>query len=231
MEEKDLYLPVKTLFASQGYAVYGEVKGVDVIAQLDEELVAIELKKELNLKVILQGTKRQKLTDDVFVAIITPTSRIKRGQAHKDKIHLLKRLGIGLIYVHTRHTPYIATIDFMPKLFDIKAVQRRTKKKKLAICKEIQGRYSDYNQGGTRGAIMTAYKESALRILKTLEDGASHSTKDIRQQTNNNNSTRILYNNHYNWFLHIKKGHYQISQHGHEALIKYHDFLNTILSD
>ena len=47
MEEKDLYSPVKTLFESMDYKVQGEVRTVDVVAQKDDHLVAIELKKRL----------------------------------------------------------------------------------------------------------------------------------------------------------------------------------------
>ena len=99
MDEKDLYQPVKDLFESMDFEVKGEVKDVDVVARRDRMVVAIELKKDLSLHLIAQGAKRQRLTDYVYVAIPTPTPKVRKGTVYKDKLYLLRRLGVGLIHV------------------------------------------------------------------------------------------------------------------------------------
>ncbi len=44
LTEKDLYLPVKTLFEAKGYTVKGEVKHCDLVAQSEGKLEIVSLK-------------------------------------------------------------------------------------------------------------------------------------------------------------------------------------------
>lgn len=228
MKEQDLYLPVKILFESMDYSVYGEVNSVDVIAKHGPLLVAIELKKEFSLHLIAQGAQRHKLTDFVYIAIPKPTSKVIRGSIFKDKLFLLKRLGIGLILIDTKKSPYTASIYQEPSLIDIKATQTKNKKKRTAVLKEIKERHGDYCIGGTRGKIVTAYREQSLQILHGLRDGLPHTCKEIREFTHNKKATNIMYKNHYHWYKNIEKGVYQISDLGKSALVEYDPIIKDL---
>lgn len=218
MEEKDLYLPVKTLFTSLGFTVHGEVKTVDVVAIRDDLVVAIELKKDLSLHLIAQGAYRQRLTDHVYIAVPTPTKRSLKGAAYKDKVYLLKRLGIGLIFVTFSKKKNTSTIILEPNLLDIKASQSRNKKRKLALQTEIANRHTDYNLGGSRGKIMTAYKEASIRLIGHMADGATYESRHLRKLTGNPKATKILYNNYYGWFKRVDQGRYALSPLGLKAI-------------
>ncbi len=225
VEEKDLYLPVKNLFTTLGFNVHGEVKSVDVIAMREDLIVAIELKKDLNLHLIAQGAYRQRLTDHVYIAVPTPTQRIQKGAAYKDKVYLLRRLGIGLIFVTFTKKNAKAKILLEPNLLDIKASQSRNKRRKIALQKEIANRHTDYNIGGTRGKIMTAYREAALRLLALMADGKTYESRELRKLSGNPKATKILYNNHYGWFNRIDKGQYALTAIGLKALKEYEPYL------
>lgn len=226
MKEKDLYAPIKTLFESLGFQVYGEVNGVDAVATRGEDTIAIELKKDLNLHLIAQGAYRQRLTDHVYIAVPRPSQKVMKGIAYKDKVYLLRRLGIGLIFVATSQEPYHASIILEPNLLDIKACQSQSKRKKIALRNEISGRHMDYNLGGTRGKIMTAYKESAIRVLAAMADGEVHSSKNIRYETGNPKATTILYANHYGWFKRVGQGQYTLSTKGKKAVDEHSHYIN-----
>ena len=100
MLEKQLFQPIKELFESDGFMVDGEVRKIDMLCMKDDVSVAVELKKELNLKVIIQAALRQKTIDIVYVGIFSPKSL--HNKRFKEKLYLLKRLGIGLIIVAPR---------------------------------------------------------------------------------------------------------------------------------
>ena len=231
MEEKDLYLPVKKLFTTLGFDVHGEVKTVDVVAMRDDLVVAIELKKDLNLHLIAQGAYRQRLTDHVYIAVPTPTQRVLKGMAYKDKVYLLRRLGVGLIFVTFTKKTAKAKIILEPNLLDIKASQSRSKRKKLALQKEIANRHTDYNIGGTRGKIMTAYREAALRLIVFMADDQTYTPKELRQLSGNPKVTQILYNNYYGWFERTGRGQYVLTALGHKAMTEYKSYLIMFSED
>lgn len=73
LTEEDLYLPVKKMFEDEGYTVKGEVNHCDLVAQAkDKPLVLVELKKNLNLELMLQGVDRLTITDQVYFAFPLP---------------------------------------------------------------------------------------------------------------------------------------------------------------
>src|SRR3954447_10082141 len=98
LQEMDLYKPIQTFFVKEGYEVYGEVKDCDIVAVKDEELVVVELKLSLSVDLLIQAAKRQRITDQVYIAIPKPKHRI-RSKAWTDKCHLVRRLELGLIIV------------------------------------------------------------------------------------------------------------------------------------
>ena len=79
-KETDLYEPVRSFLEEEGYQVQAEVKGCDIAAVKEGQMVIVELKKAFNLKLVYQGLERQSLTDQVFLAI--PRPKRGRGKRH-----------------------------------------------------------------------------------------------------------------------------------------------------
>ncbi len=227
MDEKDLYAPTKILFENLGFEVYGEVRSVDLVAYREDTVVAVELKKDLNLQLIAQGATRQRLTDYVYLAIPMPTARVRKGRAFKDKIFIARRLGLGLIYV-TLGKNEKSEIVHEPNMIDIKASQQRNKRKRLALHKEVQERLGDYNIGGSKGKIMTAYKEAALKALYVMRDGDVYKSSDICKKTANKKATNLLYKNYYGWFKRAGHGCYTLTPKGVTAIDDYQEHLKII---
>ena len=73
IRETDLYPPVKYFLEGQGYEVKAEIADNDVVAiRGDEPPVVVELKTAFTLALVFQGIGRQKLTDQVYLAIPDP---------------------------------------------------------------------------------------------------------------------------------------------------------------
>ena len=53
-KEEDLYEPIHKWLINNGYEVQAEVQSCDVVAQKEDELTIIELKKSFNLKLVYQ---------------------------------------------------------------------------------------------------------------------------------------------------------------------------------
>src|SRR5690606_4022032 len=97
MKEARLYGPVKEFWTARGYTVRGEVAGCDLVAHRDEELVVVELKKSMNLTLILQGIDRKAITERVYLAVPAPKNP-RRSQWVKT-VRLCRMLGLGLLMV------------------------------------------------------------------------------------------------------------------------------------
>lgn len=229
MKEKDLYIPVKELFSEMGYSVRGEVKDVDLVAisEEDDVTIMVEFKLQLGFKLVLQAINRQRMTDYVYVAIPRPEGKNLRSKSHLEKIHLLRRLELGLIYVAMDSVHPYAQIIEEPRPYDLKAVRSRSKKKRENVIAEMKKRHGDFNLGGTKGKVMTAYKEQSLIIAHTLKDGPL-AVAEIKAISGNTKSGAILTRNFYNWFSRIETGVYELSDTGKEALITYHRMLKIL---
>lgn len=229
MKEKDLYLPIKTLFSEMGYTVKGEVKDVDLVAisEDDDITIMVEFKLQLSFKLVLQAINRQRMTDFVYVAIPRPEGKKLRSKSHMEKIHLLRRLELGLIYValDSEH-PYAQIIE-EPRPYDLKAVRKRGKKKKEVVIAEMKKRHGDYNLGGSKGKVMTSYKEQSLLIAHALKDGPKTIT-EVKEKTSNSKCGGILSRNFYKWFNRVETGTYELSDIGKEALITYKKMLKIL---
>jgi hypothetical protein len=70
--EIDLYNPVRDVFVEQGYTVRSEVKDCDITAIKDDELVVVELKRNLSVSLLAQAARRQKAADLVYIAVPKP---------------------------------------------------------------------------------------------------------------------------------------------------------------
>lgn len=98
LQEIDLYKPIQRHFVKEGYEVYGEVNDCDIAAVKDGQLVVVELKLNLSVDLLVQATKRQRLTDTVYIAIPKPSYKL-RSKRWIDLCHLVRRLELGLIIV------------------------------------------------------------------------------------------------------------------------------------
>ena len=94
LKETDLYDPVRKHLEHLGFTVNGEVLHCDVTAIKDDLLVVVELKKNLNLEVILQAVQRQKAADLVYIAVFKK-GRELLTKRWKNICHLLRRLELG----------------------------------------------------------------------------------------------------------------------------------------
>lgn len=228
MKETDLYLPVKELFENLGYDVQAEVEEIDVLATKEDDFIVIELKKELNLKLIVQGAQRQKMSQIVYVAVPKPSYKVRSSSIFIDKVYLLKRLGIGLVFVNFKETGTIASIEEDPSIFDIKKSQSLNKKTRERALKEKSLRSGDYNIGGQRGKKITAYRENALHIVGLLSQENIMKVADIRAVAGSKTAS-ILQQDYYGWFERVQRGHYQLSYRGQEAVHLYDYIIEKLL--
>jgi hypothetical protein len=228
MKETELYQPVKDLFEDMGYQVFGEVKDIDVVAVKDDEKVIIELKTSFSMKLVLQAVKRQKIYDDVYVAVPMPVFKKRFSKDFEDKEYLLRRLELGLIYVSLETDNPYAQVVLDPKAFDLSMSRSRNKRKRDLVDRELSGRNGDNNVGGTRGKLVTAYREKALVIASYLRDAESMTTKELKEVCCNPKTTQILYKNYYGWFEREGTGVYKLSDKGRSELENYNHIIGKL---
>jgi len=226
--EVDLYEPIKQYFTEQGYDVYGEVNDCDVAALRGEELIIVELKLRLNLDLVMQATKRQRLTNQVYVAIPKPNYSL-RSQKWRDICYLMRRLEVGLLIVSFKPNEEQVKVIHHPVSFDRVKSMQRSKKRKDSLLAEIAGRTGDFNIGGSNKLkIMTAYKETCIHIACCLIEHGPLSPKALREIGTGEKTTRILNMNYDKWFDRIERGVYTISDKGmselkeHPGMVEYY---------
>lgn len=215
MKETDLYLPVKALLISQGFKVKAEIKDIDILGSKDDYLCAVELKTKLSIKLIYQAIDRQKIVDQVYVAI--PKSSIKvRSTAYKNLVYLLKRLEIGLIFVDQEH----AEVVLEASIYDMDKSRARYKKRKQQTLKEFRLRKYSSNLGGTKGKKITRYKEQVIEIASFLIEHKSASPKEIKEHTNVLKTSSILQKNYEGYFERVSRGIYKVKDDKIEEINK-----------
>ena len=214
--ERDLFLPIKTYFENFGYVCDGEVKGIDLYMENGEKNVAVELKQTLDFKSVQQAALRQKITDIVYIGIFKPKDIY--SSAYKDKLYLLKRLGIGLIVVTKRGQ----TVEIVsePIVTELSSFQKRNVGKRKALSEEFHKRKTKNNIGGVNGTkLITGYREDALLVLDALIALAGEgSSRKVREVSGVANATRIMYQNYYGWFCNVSTGYYKVTETGRNAL-------------
>lgn len=221
--EKDLFLPIKTYFEGYGYECDGEVQDIDLYMEKEGESIAVELKQTLDFKSVQQAALRQKLTDTVYIGIFKPKDLYTKS--FKDKIYVLKRLGIGLIVVSKR-TNQVEIVS-QPVVSELSQFQKQNKGKKKKLSEEFQKRVAKNNIGGVHATkLVTSYREEALLVLDALmELGGEGKTKEIKERSGVEKTTAILYHNHYDWFENVSKGVYKVKECGYDALEEYEETL------
>jgi hypothetical protein len=220
MQETDLYPPVKAFFEAEGYEVKAEVTGCDVVAQKDDApMVIVELKTAFNIDLVLQGVERQKLCDDVYLAVPkpdTPTKRKNWRRRQRALKHLCQRLGVGLMLVDVV-ADVARAVDVV--LDPAPYQPRKSTKKQSKLRKEFQARTGDPNTGGsTRTKIMTAYRQDAIRLADALAGEKALKVSEIKEITGVDRAASILQNNHYGWFERASRGVYRLTELGQSAV-------------
>jgi hypothetical protein len=220
--EEDLYKPIYECLSLQGYTVRSEVNHCDIAAAKGDELLVVEMKKSLNLDVILQAALRQKLADMVYIAVPKP-GRDLFSKRWKNLSYLLKRMQLGLMVVSLKDDYSCVEVVFEPAPFDMVKCKKQSKKKKQELIKEFEARYGDFNTGGSTGKkLMTAYREMAVHIACCLIKYGPLKPKALRQLgTDEKKTTDILFRNHYGWFENISRGLYGISEKGRREAAGY----------
>jgi hypothetical protein len=217
LRETDLYAPVKAFLEHSGYQVRGEVADCDLTAVRDEELVVVELKRVFGLKLLVQAVNRQKAADSVYVAIPKPP-RGRFSKAFWDMCHLLGRLELGLLTVTFRGEEATVEVVLHPQA---KAPARNTKMRRTII-REFAGRTGDYNIGGSsKQALVTAYRECAVRVACYLEKYGPLSAAELKALGTGDKTYGILYRNVYGWFERVETGRYGLHKAGRSALAGY----------
>lgn len=221
--EVDLYEPIQKHFIKQGYLVNGEVHDCDLTALKNDELIIIELKLNLNIDLLLQGIRRQRLTDLVYVAVPKP-KRMSRKKWN-DVIQLMRRLELGLITVAFAGNRRKVEFIVHPEPF-VRA-PAKNKRKKAALLAEIEGRSADYNTGGSnKSKIMTAYKENCIQIACYLEQLGPMAPKALVALGTGDKTLSILNKNYYKWFDRVQRGVYMISEQGKLEIREFPELMN-----
>lgn len=219
--EVDLYEPIQKYFTKKGFEVYGEVKHCDLVAMKEDKLIIVEFKLNLNIELLIQATKRQRLSEAVYIAIPKPKYNMF-SKKWKDICFLIRRLELGLIVVSFQNGVAQIDIKFEPSPFDKKKSMKLSRKKRESIIKEVNGRHGDYNVGGSvQTKIMTAYRENCIQIAVFLERTGPKSSKKLQEMGTGERTYSILTKNYYGWFEKIKRGTYAISELGKEELKDY----------
>ncbi|WP_374049796.1 DUF2161 domain-containing phosphodiesterase [Neobacillus sp. PS3-34] len=219
--ETDLYAPIRDYFMKKGFTVHGEVQHCDLTAVLDDELIVVELKLGLTVDLLVQAAKRQRLTDNVYIAIPKPKTRLS-SKKWQDICHLVKRLELGLMVVSFLKSGAKVEVLISPTPFDRAKSMQRNKKKRERILAEIKGRHADYNVGGSnKTKIMTAYKENCIHIAYLLEKFGALTPKKLREMGAGDKTLSILTKNYYGWFEKVQRGIYSINDKGKQELADY----------
>ncbi len=211
MEESDLYEPVKHFFLQRGFRVRGEVAECDLCAELDGSLVAVELKRRLELRLLEQAVERQRSADLVYVAVPAEafaTRRTRRAQQHR----LIRRLELGCLTVSSGG---IVEPLFHPEPYR----PRRRRRQRTRLLRELSSRSVDGNVGGTPARPrLTAYREQALEVAWTLAERGPSSPREVRELGAPAKTASILQKNYYGWFFRVERGLYGLTDAGERAL-------------
>ncbi|OGI07680.1 MAG: hypothetical protein A2X41_04585 [Candidatus Margulisbacteria bacterium GWE2_39_32] len=223
--ETDLFNPIHNYFKKLGYEVHGEVKNCDITATKGDELIIIELKRNLSIELLIQAAKRQRVTDYVYVAIPKPRHSIV-SRKWKDICFLVRRLELGLITVTLKDDFESVEVIVNPCPFDRTKSNLRNKNRQKSIAREIDGRHGNFNLGGsTRIKIMTAYKENTIHIACCLKNLGPLSPSKLRELGTGNKTLSILSKNFYGWFAKKSKGIYGLSEKGNKIFDEYVDLI------
>lgn len=228
-KETDLYAPLKKYWEKQGYEVKGEVQGCDLVALKEEEVepVIVEIKKTVNLSLVLQGLDRQRISASVYIAaerkLSSARARYERWGALEE---LCRKLGLGFMTVqfYQKRAPRVDVVCHPERL----ARPKRSVSQKRLL-REFRERSGDYNTGGSTGVkLLTAYREKALRCAFLLDQAGELSPSQIRDRLGEPKAASILQRNVYGWFARARRGVYVLTPEGQQAITMYMPYLQKI---
>jgi len=211
--ETELYIPIKNYLESQGFQVKGEIESIDVFAIKEDYTIAIELKNNITLKLIYQAIERQKLADDVFVAIPKTALHQHRKNLKHFKM-LLRRLGIGLLIVEKSNVIVLNE----PVEYNLELSKKRNIKNCIKLINNFNNLKSNQNIGGSKGKRMTVYREKVIVLATCLMKEPGLSPKELKKITGIENASSILQKDYYSWFERIDRGSYKLTNLGLQAL-------------
>ncbi len=238
--ERDLFDPIKEYFEKKGYTCDGEVEDIDLFAERspkkenakkkkketeeengDPRNIVVELKVNLDFRSVQQAAQRQKMFDTVYIGIFRPKDFSSRS--FKDKLYILKRLGIGLIVVSKRSKE--VQIVSEPVVSELSEYQKRNRKKAERVTAEFEKRRTKNNTGGVTGQkLITGYREDALLVLDALAElGGEEKNTKVRELSGIKKASDILRYNYYGWFEKKEAGVYSITDAGYAALEEFED--------
>jgi len=238
--ERDLFDPIKEYFEKKGYICDGEVEDIDLFAERspkkenakrkkkeaeeengDPRNIVVELKVNLDFRSVQQAAQRQKMFDTVYIGIFRPKDFSSRS--FKDKLYILKRLGIGLIVVSKRSKE--VQIVSEPVVSELSEYQKRNRKKAERVTAEFEKRRTKNNTGGVTGQkLITGYREDALLVLDALAElGGEEKNTKVRELSGIKKASSILRYNYYGWFEKKEAGVYSITDAGYAALEEFED--------
>jgi len=212
MRETELYAPIKTYLAAQGFEVKAEIAAADVVAlRPGQDPLIVELKTGFSLTLLQQAVARQAISDCVYVAV--PRWTGKSGwRTFRGNVGLCKRLGIGVMSVRIADGYVQVHADPVP------FTPRKSKRRKTAMLREFEHRAGDPNTGGTRGQIITAYKQNARKCAAHLGENGPTKGAIVAAGTGVAKATGIMASNHYGWFVRVTPGIYDLTDVGRMAL-------------
>ena len=209
--ETELYAPVKAWLEGLGYEVKSEVGPADVVALREgADPAIVELKAGFSLTLLQQAVARQAITDLVYVAV--PRWSGKPGwRAFKGNVGLCKRLGLGVLSVRLKDG--FVQLHADPSPFR----PRKSKVKTARLLSEFERREGDPNTGGTRGKVVTAYRQDAEKLAACLAKEGPMKGAALVKATGVTTATRMMAINHYGWFVRVERGVYGLTEEGRAA--------------
>ncbi len=212
VKETDLYPPIKAYLEAQGYEVKAEVGPADVVAIRGEEgPVIVEMKTRFSLALFHQGVARLAISDVVYLAVPRQSGRAA-WRALQENVKLARRLGLGLMTVRLKDGFVEVHCDPGPY------APRGSKVRKERLLREFAKRQGDPNMGGTRGAIVTAYRQDALSCAIHLVATGPCKGAVVKHATGVERATTIMRDNHYGWFEKVETGIYAVTEAGRGAV-------------
>jgi len=166
LKEKDLFEPLKNWLEAQGFTVYAEYNGIDVIAVKDDEVIAIEMKKTMNLKVIDQILNVSDSVNKAYVCVFNqPRKRSFQDNNMTIGEQILRKLNIGVIKITATNSYYHGADEGIT--FTIDNVWYKPQRKEIP--KDYYRNIPDYYQkniGGVKSGdgSLTPYRVSILTI-------------------------------------------------------------------
>jgi hypothetical protein len=225
MKETELFAPLKTWLAHQGYSVHSEVKHCDIVARKGDDLIIVELKAKLTLALVIQAVKRKALADSVYIAV--PSFKARSYPSNFRGVRtLLRRLELGLVLVRFLKTKTKIEVVLHPQPY----TPRRMHRRRAAVIGEIDGRYGEFNKGGSPSTTeqITAYKQEAIKTALLLERDGPSSPRALKDAGASPKVGTMLRNNVYGWFDKVERGIYALSDAGRTALGGYAGVVKVI---